>query len=172
MSPGQPFPSVFPNTGARAPLCSSHPAWLGSGRLLIKLCLPRTLCVCRSEGTATLTGTPHRGLFPLDNAICQPQQAEAIPRQSEHNKCLSPLLTKLKFVIFRRSARTNECLRLIAPSLLTDILLISKSSVIFGLSVTPGSSEVNFWGCNQCLRQAGWSCTKVIKNASGRGRKP
>lgn len=119
------------------------------------------LCICRSEGTAALVRTPHRGLFPLDNAICQPQQAEAIPRQSEHNKCLSLLLTKLKFVIFRRSARTNECLRLIAPSLLTDILLISKSSVIFGSSVTPGSSEVNFWGCNQCLSQAGWSCTKV-----------
>lgn len=117
-------------------------------------------------------GTPHRGLFPLENAICQPQQAEAIPRQSEHNKCLSLLLTKLKFVIFRRSARTNECLRLIAPSLLTDILLISKSSVIFGLSITLGSSEVKFWGCNQCLSQAGWSCTKVMAKHCWRGRKP
>lgn len=153
---------MIPKTGARAPPGYQHPAWLGSGRLLIKFCWPRTLCICRGEDTATLMGTPHSGLFPLDNAICQPQQAGAIPRQSEHNKCLSVLLTKLKFVIFRRSVRTNECLRLIAPSLLTDILLISKSSVIFGLSITPVSSEVKFWGCNQCLRQAGWSCTKVM----------
>lgn len=139
----QPFPSMFPNTGARAPLGYECPAWLVSGSLLIKPCLPRSLCARRNEDTA-LTGAPHTGLFPLDNAICQPQQAKAIPRQSEHNKCLSLLLTKLKFVISRRSARTNECLRLIAPSLLTDILLISKSSLIFGLSVTRGVQRLSF----------------------------
>lgn len=117
----QPLPSLFPNTGAGAPLDYKCPAWLVSGSLLIKPCLPRSLSACRNEDTAALTGAPRTGLFPLDNAICQPQQAGAIPRQSEHNKCLWLLLTKLKFVISRRSARTNECLRLIAPSLLTDI---------------------------------------------------
>jgi len=80
-------------------------------------------------------------------------------------------------VIFRHSVRTNECLKLIAglnasrPSSLTS-LLIFQSSVIFGLSAAPGSSEVKFRGCNQCLSEAGQSRAKVISRHCWGGRKP
>ena len=63
----------------------------------------------------------------------------------------------------------SEC----EPSLLPDSLLIFKSSVIFGLSVTPGSSEVKFWGCNQCLSEAGQNCSEVMsRHCRGRNKAP
>lgn len=68
-----------------------------------------------------------------------------------------------------KAYRRSEC----EPSLLTDILLIFKSSVIFGLSVTPGGSEVKFWGCNQCLSKAGQNCTEVMsRHCRGRKKAP
>lgn len=63
----------------------------------------------------------------------------------------------------------SEC----KPFLLTDILLICISSVIFGLSITPGSPEVKFWGCNQCLSKTGQKGTEVMsRHYQGRKKAP
>lgn len=65
---------------------------------------------------------------------------------------------------YRRSERE--------PSLLTDSLLILKSSVIFGLSITPGSSEVNFWGCNQCRSEAAQKARRAGQGTAGEEESP